>query len=713
MPDDRASVTEPPEQASAAPPPDGAREQRIAAILESISDAFFALDRQWRFTWLNAHAETLLGRPRGALLGKEIWREFPEAVGSTFEREYRRAIATGERVTFEEFFPPLDGWFRVSAYPSPEGLSVYFQNINEIRSAAAERERLLAERDAERELLRTVLEQSPMGIVIAEAPSGRVLLANRQTQQIFGHARFSGSLSEYERDWVGYHGDGRPLAADEWPIARAIAHGEHARDRIVENARADGSRRTISINAAPVLDATGRIVAGVAIFSDVTEQRRAAQDLRLAREAAETANQAKSDFLATMSHEFRTPLNAFSGYLQLMEMGIAGPVTDQQREYLQRLHTSSQHLLGLVNDVLDLSKIDAGRMTIRRESVGIAGVVSAGLALLAPQAESRDVRIVRTPGASGDVTLVGDEDRVRQVLVNLLSNAVKFTHPGGAVTVDAGTAQDAPHESRLRGTGPWGWVRVTDTGIGVPPEQLEAIFEPFHQVETGHTRSHGGTGLGLAISRRLARLMDGDLTVESAPGIGSAFTLWLPSTGLTASGEHESARVRSARASLPVGIPLPEQGVAEIGTLLREAAPRILASYVERLRRDARTGLAREMRQSLIEDHAATLLGDVAQSLVILGDAGQRAAELLRDGSEIQRVIADRHGLRRLAKGWGESATRRDHELLREAVATELRTRLPNTPEAAEALRVVDRLMERVEEISVAAWRRCEADAAR
>ena len=247
-----------------------------------------------------------------------------------------------------------------------------------------------------------------------------------------------------------------------------------------------------------------------------------------AREAAEQADRAKGTFLATMSHEFRTPLNAQIGYLQLLEMEVGGPVTEAQRQYIRRLRASSEHLLGLVNDVLDLAKVEAGQLTVVNEVALADRATEAAIALLQPQAEAKGVTLTDADGAS-EVAYVGDEHRVRQILLNLLSNAVKFTPAGGKVQVERARSSEGPagHERDGNGTS-WAIVRVRDTGIGISTKDLDTVFAPFHQVDGGHTRSEGGTGLGLAISRRLARLMGGDLLVESELGVGSTFSLWLP-----------------------------------------------------------------------------------------------------------------------------------------------------------------------------------------
>jgi PAS domain S-box-containing protein len=246
-----------------------------------------------------------------------------------------------------------------------------------------------------------------------------------------------------------------------------------------------------------------------------------------ARAEAEAANRAKSEFLATMSHELRTPINAILGYSDLLAMGISGPISAEQRAQVERLQASGRHLLMLVEDILDLARIEAARLEVANDPVPVLDPVHAALALLELQAREHRLEVVDRCGEDGIPVFLGDEDRVRQVVVNLLSNAVKFTEPGGRITVRCDTAADAGAAAALHGPGPWVRVHVEDTGIGIPPDRAESVFEPFVQLETGWTRTRGGTGLGLAISRRLARLMGGDLTLESVPGRGSRFTLWL------------------------------------------------------------------------------------------------------------------------------------------------------------------------------------------
>lgn len=245
-------------------------------------------------------------------------------------------------------------------------------------------------------------------------------------------------------------------------------------------------------------------------------------------EEARNADHAKSRFLATMSHEIRTPINAIVGYADLLDAEVAGPMTSAQRAYLTRIRGSSDHLIRLINDILDLAKMEAGRMIVARETIAAQVSISAAIALVEPQARSAEVGL-KTECPEASSFYVGDADRVRQILVILLSNAVKFSHRGGIITVSCGTSQTPDAQTTLTGDGPWTFIRVADTGIGISPAEAEVVFQPFVQADSGTTRRQGGAGLGLSIGLELANRMGGDLTLRSALGEGSSFTLWLPS----------------------------------------------------------------------------------------------------------------------------------------------------------------------------------------
>ncbi|HEX6910947.1 MAG TPA: HAMP domain-containing sensor histidine kinase, partial [Longimicrobium sp.] len=217
-------------------------------------------------------------------------------------------------------------------------------------------------------------------------------------------------------------------------------------------------------------------------------------------------------------HELRTPLNAIGGYAELMEMGIRGPITPQQREDLRRVQTSQRHLLGLINEVLNYAKLETGTVHYEVADVRMRDAITGAEALVAPQAAAKELALQVAP-CPAELSVRADAEKVRQILVNLLSNAVKFTDRGGRVEVECESSPEAVR------------VHVRDTGMGIPADQMDRIFEPFVQVRADLTRTAEGTGLGLAISRDLARGMGGDLTAESVLGAGSTFTLTLQRAG--------------------------------------------------------------------------------------------------------------------------------------------------------------------------------------
>ncbi|MEO7217384.1 MAG: ATP-binding protein [Gemmatimonadaceae bacterium] len=320
----------------------------------------------------------------------------------------------------------------------------------------------------------------------------------------------------------------RPLV-DLTDAATLIAHGDYSA-RVAVSHDDEVGRLGESFNKmAADVDASHARLAG-----QVHEARRLAEERDEARGIAVSASQAKSNFLATMSHEIRTPINAIIGYADILDLGITGPLTPKQHENVQRIRTSSSHLLALVNDVLDLSRIESGAMQLKRTQIETRPSIDAALSLVEPMARAKQIPITVKSDDTRASTFTGDERGVRQALANLLSNAVKFTEPGGEILITTSLSSAVSASEVLEHGRTYVAIHVYDTGIGIDINQISRLFQPFTQLEaengSPYTRQRSGAGLGLSISRHLARMMGGDITVESVPRRGSTFTLWLPQT---------------------------------------------------------------------------------------------------------------------------------------------------------------------------------------
>ena len=314
--------------------------------------------------------------------------------------------------------------------------------------------------------------------------------------------------------------------------------------------RHDGVYRWVLNSGTPRIDDAGKFSGYVGSCIDITDrkdgeiererllagERTARADADAARLAAEHANDVKAQFLAAMSHELRTPLNAIGGYVDLLSLGIRGPINDLQREDLERIRRNQRHLMGLINNVLNFAKIEAGHVEYHIVETRLQDVLEGMYSLVAPQVQARGLKY-RFVECDPSVVVLADPEKVQQVLLNLLSNAIKFTEPGGDVRLECACTDTAAG------------VRVIDTGLGIPAEKLEAIFQPFVQVDQNFTRQGHGTGLGLSISRELARAMGGDIVVESTLGEGAVFTLRLPRVMHPRQAESLVDDDRAARAS--------------------------------------------------------------------------------------------------------------------------------------------------------------------
>jgi PAS domain S-box-containing protein len=620
--------------------------REIETILESITDAFFAVDQEWRFTYLNHEAERLLQRSREELLGREVWEEFSGEEAASFQREYRRAMTEQKTVQFEDCYTPLGIWVDVRAYPSADGLSVFFRDVTARRVA----EQRLRESEAR---FRAFAENATVAILVIDEES-TIEFANPAAERIFGyttpemlgrsldmlmpedrrplhdagirryletgrrHITWEGvelpgltkdgrvipleiSMGDFVREgrhyftgiarditgrkqaeeairqseerfralansipqlawmadptgWIFWYNErwyeytGTTLEEMRGWGWRKVHHPEHV-DRVVERIRhafetgepwedtfplrsRTGEYHWFLSRAVPIRDAAGKVVRWFGTNTDITDEieaaaererllereREARAEADRRREELERVTESRTRLMRGFTHDVKNPLGAADGYAQLLQDGILGEMSAKQVESVERIRRSIQTSLHLIHELLELARAEAGQIELELVPTDVAELAREAAEDFRAQATASglglEVRAAEVPSTETDPA------RVRQILSNLLSNAVKYT-PEGRITLEV----DLRTGARGARDGDWIAIHVTDTGPGIPVEKRETIFQEFTRLDP---EAQQGAGVGLAISRRIARLLGGDITVESEAGRGSTFTLWLP-----------------------------------------------------------------------------------------------------------------------------------------------------------------------------------------
>lgn len=368
--------------------------------------------------------------------------------------------------------------------------------------------------------VRTALDTMAEGLLVLDHKE-QIVLANHAFEEILGKS--SGELLGYKAGTLPWRDmEGNEIEKGRRPWVQALTLGKVQKNNRLRLILPDQKPLTFNVNCSPVLS-SGKKYAGVLIsFDDITPLEEKEVELRKSKDDAESANRAKSEFLANMSHEIRTPMNAILGFTEILKRGYVKNEQDSLR-YLDIINNSGKNLLDLINDILDLSKVESGRLEIEKIRVNPHRLLTEVLQILNVKAQEKGIELNFKALTPLPQTIETDQARMRQIIFNLVGNAVKFTDRG-KVTVDCRLEKD-------RGT-PRLVIQVTDSGIGIAPAKLKTVFDPFVQADSQITRRFGGTGLGLAISRKFARALDGDITVESAPGKGSRFTVTLPTGDL-------------------------------------------------------------------------------------------------------------------------------------------------------------------------------------
>ncbi|HEV7800292.1 MAG TPA: PAS domain-containing protein [Burkholderiales bacterium] len=476
-------------------------------ILESITDGFFAVDREWRFTYANRQAQRILGRTRADLLGKALWDAYPGLAGSDFEGAYVRTMTQRVASSFTSYYPDHDRWYEVHAYPAPEGISVYFRNVTEQRRIEAERERLVAESEKQRRIYEAALSNTPDLIYVFDLEH-RFAYANEALLRMWGRSP-EDALGKtcLELGYEPWHAEMHDREIEQVVATRQPIRGE------VPFTGTNG-RRIYEYIFVPVIGVNGEVVAVAGTTRDVTERQQSEQAMREQAERLRESDRAKDEFLATLAHELRNPLAPIANSLEVLKR--AGENREAAARARGTIDRQITHLVRLVDDLLDVSRITRGKLELRTQRIALASIVEQALESCRPHLDAAGHALtIATPGTP--IFVEADPVRLVQVLSNLLNNATKYTPNGGRIAVSVEVSG-----AHVR-------ITVKDTGIGIAPEMIEQVFDMFIRADHSLERAHDGLGIGLTLAKRLVELHGGTLSARSA-GLaqGSEFTVQLP-----------------------------------------------------------------------------------------------------------------------------------------------------------------------------------------
>jgi PAS domain S-box-containing protein len=545
--------------------------EQLTHLLETMSDAFIALDRNWRITYQNTAAERINhGKPRSQVLGKTHWQEWPDSVGTEMEYQYRQAMAKQVPVHFEHHYyapPHFDVWLEIHAYPSEEGLGIFFRDITErkqseaqrqqaesaLRQSKAELETRVAERTIELQaandrLHQELLQREQIEASLQESDRRWRSLLDNVELVVVGldiHSTieyvnpFFLKLTGYQvtevigQNWLNLFLNPSQRSAFQTVFREILEHNWHTHHQnpIVTQS---GEERMIAWNNTVLRDVSGQAIGIVGIGEDITERYK--------------VERMKAEFISVVSHELRTPLTSMQAALSLLSEKIIDPTSAEGEATIQIATDGVDRLVRLVNDILDLERLESGKVRLEKRPCNVRDLVDTAIAQMQELANQAGITLETGPCA---FQVYADGDRLLQVLTNLLSNAIKFSPPAStvflSVTLQPGEPSIAESRDQNRDQNhdpvsqesldypdsfPMLLFTVTDQGRGIPVENLESIFDRFHQVDASDSREKGGTGLGLAICRSIVRQHGGEIWAESVMGEGSQFSFTVPMVGV-------------------------------------------------------------------------------------------------------------------------------------------------------------------------------------
>ena len=484
------------------------------ALVESLPQNILRKDTRGRFVFVNQKFCATLGRPVQEVLGKTDSDFFPPALAEKYHRDDLRVMETREAIDTIEANQTTQGdriFVHVIKTPlyDASGRVVGIQGIFWDVTERKKTEEALA---YERDLLRALLENIPDRIYFKDVKS-RFLRVSTSMSKRLGLKDPAEVMGRTDFDYYPKVLAGEFFADEQ----RIVLTGQPLINKLERIIDRDGRESWASVTKVPLYNKSGAVTGIIGISRDVTKLKEAEVALEHARDGALETARVKSEFLANMSHEIRTPMNAITGMTDLL---LDTPLDEEQREFVDTIHSSTDSLLGIINDILDFSKLEAGKLSIETIDLDLRELIEDTTQMLAQRAQAKGVELIYTIADDVPDHLRGDPQRVRQVLSNLTANAIKFTERG-EVVIRVTRLGERDGELRLR-------LAVTDTGIGIPAKARPLIFQAFTQADGSTTRKYGGTGLGLAISKQLVEMMRGQMGLESKVGVGSSFWFDLP-----------------------------------------------------------------------------------------------------------------------------------------------------------------------------------------